>query len=102
MPSATMTGADRCVAVGRLYAEGALLMELDVYAPCPCGSGKKVKFCCAPILGDMAKVARLQAGDQPRQALQILEKLEKSHPNNPFVSSKHAEILIGLQQFGEA
>ena len=34
-------------------------MEIDVYAPCPCGSGKKLKFCCAPIVEDMAKVARL-------------------------------------------
>jgi uncharacterized protein YecA (UPF0149 family) len=21
---------------------------IDVYAPCPCGSGKKYKFCCKP------------------------------------------------------
>jgi tetratricopeptide (TPR) repeat protein len=77
-------------------------MEFDVYAPCPCGSGKKLKFCCAPIVEDMAKVARLQAGDQPRQALAILEKLDKSHPNNPWVVTIQAEVLIGLQEPAQA
>jgi len=73
-------------------------MEIDVYAPCPCGSGKKLKFCCALIVDDMAKVARLQHGDQPRQALLILEKLEKSHPDNPWVVTTQAELLIGLHE----
>src|ERR1700691_5590322 len=73
-------------------------MEIDVYAPCPCGSGKKLKFCCAPIVEEMAKVARLQAGDQPRQALSLLEKLDKSHPNNPWVITTQAELLIGMNE----
>ena len=77
-------------------------MEFDVYAPCPCGSGKKLKFCCAPIVEDMAKVARLQAVDQSRQALAILEKLDKSHPNNPWVNTVFAETLIGLQEPAQA
>ena len=29
---------------------------LDVYQLCPCGSGKKIKFCCQNILADMEKV----------------------------------------------
>jgi tetratricopeptide (TPR) repeat protein len=77
-------------------------MDLDVYSPCPCGSGKKLKFCCAAIVDDMAKVARFQAGEQPRQALQIIEKLEKSHPENPWVVTTHAEILMGLREMREA
>jgi len=77
-------------------------MEFDVYAPCPCGSGKKLKFCCAPIVEDMAKVARLQAADQSRQAMAILEKLDKSHPHNPWVNTVFAEVLIGLQEPGQA
>ena len=24
-------------------------MALDPYAPCPCGSGKKFKWCCQPV-----------------------------------------------------
>ena len=70
-------------------------MEIDVYAPCPCGSGKKLKFCCAPIVEEMAKVARLQAGDQPRQALALVEKLAKANPTNAWVATTEAELLIG-------
>jgi tetratricopeptide (TPR) repeat protein len=77
-------------------------MEIDVYAPCPCGSGKKLKFCCAPIVDEMAKVLRLQAGDQPRQALAIVEKLAKTHPTNPWVMTTEAELLIGLHEPGQA
>lgn len=77
-------------------------MEFDVYAPCPCGSGKKLKFCCAPIVEDMAKVVRLQAADQSRQALAILEKVDKSHPHNPWVNTVFAEVLIGLQEPAQA
>jgi hypothetical protein len=77
-------------------------MEFDVYAPCPCGSGKKLKFCCAPIVDEMAKVARLQAADQSRQALAILEKIDKTHPHNPWVNTVFAEVLIGLQEPAQA
>jgi tetratricopeptide (TPR) repeat protein len=73
-------------------------MEIDVYAPCPCGSGKKLKFCCAPIVEEMAKVARLQSGDQPRQALALVEKLAKANPTNAWVATTEAELLIGLHE----
>src|SRR5947209_1722313 len=71
-------------------------MAIDVYAPCPCGSGKKTKFCCAPIVEEMQKAQRLLAGDQPRQALQIVDKIEKSHPDNAWAAATHAEILLSL------
>jgi tetratricopeptide (TPR) repeat protein len=73
-------------------------MEIDVYAPCPCGSGKKLKFCCAAIIDDMAKVVRFQMADQPRQALSIIEKLDKSHPDNPWVVTTQAELLVALNE----
>jgi Flp pilus assembly protein TadD len=77
-------------------------MTIDVYDLCPCGSGKKLKFCCAPIIDEMAKINRLQANDQPRQALAAIEKIEKSHPDNPWVGTVRAEILMALGQIDEA
>lgn len=77
-------------------------MAIDVYELCPCGSGKKLKFCCAGIIDEMGKINRLQANDQPRQALAAVEKLEKSNPDNPWVGSVHAEILLSLGQIDEA
>ena len=29
------------------------LAQFDPYAPCPCGSGKKYKFCCASSMKDL-------------------------------------------------
>ncbi|HEV8000981.1 MAG TPA: tetratricopeptide repeat protein [Planctomycetaceae bacterium] len=77
-------------------------MAIDVYDLCPCGSGKKLKFCCAAIIDEMAKINRLQANDQPRQALAAIEKIEKSNPDNPWVGTVHAEVLLSLGQIDEA
>ena len=30
-------------------------MSLDPYAPCPGGTGKKIKFCCPDLVGDLEK-----------------------------------------------
>jgi tetratricopeptide (TPR) repeat protein len=67
---------------------------MDSYAPCPCGSGKKVKFCCQPILGEMEKIERLLENNQPHMALQQLEKLDKAHPGNPWVVTRQALTYI--------
>ena len=59
--------------------------KMDVYALCPCGSGKKVKFCCHAVLGEMDKVARLHETKQSAQALSVLERLAEKHPEAPIV-----------------
>jgi len=69
-------------------------MSMDPYALCPCGSGKKVKFCCQPIVAEMEKVEKFQENNQPRMALQLLEKLAKSHPTNPWVVTRQGINLI--------
>ena len=52
----------------------------------------------------MEKVTRLQEHNQPRMALQLLEKLDKSHPNNPWVVTRTAMLLLseGRSTEGEA
>ena len=35
-------------------------MPLDLYDPCPCGSGRKLKFCCRELSGDMERVLKFQ------------------------------------------
>src|SRR5689334_9240140 len=53
--------------------------ELDVYQSCPCGSGKKLKFCCQAIITEMQKVADLQQHHQYEMALSVLDGLEKKN-----------------------
>ncbi len=84
-------------------------MSVDPYALCPCGSGKKVKFCCQAILPEMEKVERLLENNQPRMALQTLEKLTPEHGGNAWVATaqgwalladhKHADAKAALAQF---
>ena len=74
-------------------------MPLAPYDPCPCGSGKKLKFCCQPIADEMDRALRLMEGNQPRVALQNLEALARKHPANTWVGTTRALILI---EMGEA
>jgi len=75
---------------------------MDPYELCPCGSRKKIKFCCHALYGEMEKVTRLQENNQPRMALQLLEKLDKTHPDNPWVVTRTAMLLLGESRSAEA
>ena len=75
---------------------------MDVYAPCPCGSGKKVKFCCGDALKEMDRVARLHEGQQIDQALQALDKIAEKSPSAPIVPITRAQLLMEEQRFDEA
>lgn len=75
---------------------------MDPYALCPCGSKKKIKFCCHALYGEMEKVTRLQENNQPRMALQQLEKLDQEHPENPWVITRQAILLLSENRAEEA
>ena len=77
-------------------------MALDMYSLCPCGSGKKLRFCCQAIADEMIRVERLIANEQPRPALQVLEKVAKSHPTNSWVATRRAICLLNDQRPDEA
>ncbi|MFZ9825113.1 MAG: SEC-C metal-binding domain-containing protein, partial [Gemmataceae bacterium] len=44
-------------------------MAVDLYAPCPCGSGKKFKWCCVDIWGQIEKVYETFSNGQAETAL---------------------------------
>ena len=74
----------------------------DVYSPCPCGSGKKIKFCCSAVLGQLDKVARLHEAGQPDQALKSLDRLAEKNPDAPIVEITRAQLLMENSRFDEA
>ena len=49
-------------------------MAIEPYSPCPCGSGRKLKFCCQAILSEMERVLEFQQNNQPRMALAALDE----------------------------
>lgn len=77
-------------------------MALDPYSLCPCGNGKKVKFCCLDIAADMEKVGRLKSNGQTAQALNAVEKIRTKHPDSPWAITTQAALLNDAQRFDEA
>jgi len=69
-------------------------MSIDVYTPCLCGSGKKLKFCCNAIVSEMSRIRKLQQSHQNLQALQLLDDLEKKHPGNAWILTTKATALL--------
>lgn len=69
-------------------------MSYDPYAPCPCGSGKKLKFCCMPVAEEMDKAIRLYQGNQLEASLRTLDALVEKHPENPWVVCTRAMTLF--------
>lgn len=47
------------------------MSNTDVYAPCPCGSGKKYKWCCRDKDREAQRVAELA----PQQPAEVIEEL---------------------------
>jgi tetratricopeptide (TPR) repeat protein len=77
-------------------------MARDPYEICPCGSGKKLKFCCLDIVDEMERITRLRQNSQPRVALQSLENLAQKHATNPWVVTTRAALMLDGRQFAEA
>ncbi len=79
-------------------------MSVDPYAMCPCGSGKKLKFCCSDLVADIEKIHRMVEGDQPRAALQHAEQTLKKRPGRPSLLDLKAmlELTLGKLDAAEA
>src|SRR3989442_9000654 len=77
-------------------------MALDLYAPCPCGSGKKFKWCCRPIHVQITKAFQLDAEGQHDAAMRMMDELALEHSGNPEVWGRKAQLLYQLDKPDEA
>ncbi len=77
-------------------------MALDPYASCPCGSGKKFKWCCQPIHVDIDRAYRQDAEGQHDAALKIMEEVVAAHPANPEAWGRQAHLLYQNGQVEQA
>src|SRR5689334_20565071 len=75
---------------------------LEAYSPCPCGSGKKFKWCCQPIYVDINRAMEQEANGQHDAALRILEDLTHRHEGNPEAWGQKAKLLYNLGKTEEA
>lgn len=77
-------------------------MPVDPYAICPCGSGKKLKFCCSDLVGEIEKIHRMIEGEQPRAALRHVDQTLASHPGRASLLDLKATLELSLDELDAA
>jgi tetratricopeptide (TPR) repeat protein len=77
-------------------------MAIDLYALCPCGSGKKIKFCCRDLAGEIGKIERMMEAGQRQACLEHIELLERKYPNRTYLLARKAELQRELGREADA
>lgn len=77
-------------------------MALDLYSSCPCGSGKKFKWCCQPIHVQVDRAFRQDEEGQHEVALRLMDELIAGHPANPEVWGRKAQLLYQNERVDDA
>lgn len=77
-------------------------MSIDSYAACPGGTGKKIKFCCADLVGELEQLDRLIEGDQIAAALEQVRRLDDKHPGRACLLATRTKLELGSKLLGEA
>ena len=77
-------------------------MPLDPYVSCPCGSGKKFKWCCAPYYPQVEKAFDLERTGQHEAAAAAIKELTHAHPDKPAVWGYYAQFLYNAGQAEKA
>ena len=78
-------------------------MAIDPYGFCPCGSGKKLKFCCSKdILGDVQKLAQLEEKDQYLAMVELAREITASHGPRAAILTIQALACLRLGELEEA
>ena len=68
----------------------------DPYEFCRCGSGKKNRWCCAPLEVEIDKAWRQGSMGQHEGALRTMDSLAAANKENPEVFGRKAELLFAL------
>jgi len=77
-------------------------MAIDAYAPCPCGSGKKFKWCCQPIHIQIDKAFRQDEEGQHEAALRLMDEVTRDNPANPEAWGRKAQLLYQNDKVDDA
>jgi hypothetical protein len=67
-------------------------MAIDPYSPCPGGTGKKVKFCCADLVSELDKVQHMLEGEQPAACLDYVRSLDEKYPGRACLQSMRVSL----------
>lgn len=75
-------------------------MTVDQYAICPCGNGKKIKFCkCKNSLPELDRIMTMLDGGQVVPALDRINRVLEDHPDAAWALAIKGRILLSLQEY---
>ncbi len=77
-------------------------MPIDAYSPCPGGTGKKLKFCCTDLFGELEKIERMLEGEQYQACLSLIERLEQKTPGRACLMATKGFLLRLSDRLEEA
>jgi tetratricopeptide (TPR) repeat protein len=69
-------------------------MALQAYDNCPCGSGKKLKFCCQKVAKYAERAVEMFQKGQPAAAMQSLEDGLVADPRNLWLRTLKLQMLL--------
>jgi tetratricopeptide (TPR) repeat protein len=75
---------------------------LDPYASCPCGSGKKFKWCCQTIWPGIEKALHQDEEGQHETALRLMDEVVAANEGNPEAWGQKAALLYRNGRLEEA
>ena len=75
-------------------------MTVDTYAICPCGSGKKIKFCkCKDSVGLLDEVMNMIEGGQVVPSLDRLSNILQENPEAAWALAIRGRLLLDLREY---
>ena len=77
-------------------------MTTDPYSSCPCGSGKKFKWCCEPIYHDIEHAFEQERQGQHDTARRLMADVVAKYPQNPEAWGRQAQLLAAGNKLDEA
>src|SRR5262245_64306908 len=77
-------------------------MSADPYSSCPCGSGKKFKWCCQPIHAEIERAFEQYNSGQQEAGLRTMADLVREHEGNPEAWGRQAQLLAFSGKVEEA
>ncbi|WP_047813555.1 tetratricopeptide repeat protein [Rhodopirellula islandica] len=77
-----------------------LFMSIDTYSICPCGSGKKIKFCkCKDSVHELDRVLKMIDGGQLVPALDRLSAILEEHPDAAWALAIRGRLFMDLREY---
>ena len=76
------------------------MTSIDPYAICPCGNGKKIKFCkCKDSVGLLDSIIQMIDGGQVVPALDKLSSVLSENPDAAWAYAIRGRLLLSLREF---